>query len=181
MQKRLGRQTVALERPPVILSHAAVGGKQEGEGPLSGYFDHLSEDSFFGEKTWEKAESSMQKIALSMALEKASLAPEALDYIFAGDLLNQCIGTSFGLRAFGIPFYGLYGACSTMGESLALASLTISGGFAQKAGAMTSSHFCTAERLRDGEYEESVAALLKEGMAENTGGEFLVVPLSGSR
>ena len=146
MQKRLGRQTVALERPPVILSHAAVGGKQEGEGPLSGYFDHLSEDSFFGEKTWEKAESSMQKIALSMALEKASLAPEALDYIFAGDLLNQCIGTSFGLRDFGIPFYGLYGACSTMGESLALASLTISGGFAQKAGAMTSSHFCTAER-----------------------------------
>ena len=146
MRTRLGRQTVALERPPVILSHAAVGGKQEGEGPLSGYFDHLSEDSFFGEKTWEKAESSMQKIALSMALEKASLAPEALDYIFAGDLLNQCIGTSFGLRDFGIPFYGLYGACSTMGESLALASLTISGGFAQKAGAMTSSHFCTAER-----------------------------------
>ena len=146
MRTRLGRQTVALERPPVILSHAAVGGKQEGEGPLSGYFDHLSEDSFFGEKTWEKAESSMQKIALSMALEKASLAPEALDYIFAGDLLNQCIGTSFGLRDFGIPFYGLYGACSTMGESMALGSLLIAGGFARRVGAMTSSHFCTAER-----------------------------------
>ena len=146
MQKRLGRQTVALEHPPVILSHAAVGGKQEGEGPLADYFDHLSEDSFFGEKTWEKAESAMQKLALGKALEKATLPPEELDYIFAGDLLNQCIGTSFGLRDFGVPFYGLYGACSTMGESLALASLTIAGGFARRAGAMTSSHFCTAER-----------------------------------
>ena len=132
MQKRLGRQTVALEHPPVILSHAAVGGKQEGEGPLADYFDHLSEDSFFGEKTWEKAESAMQKLALGKALEKATLPPEELDYIFAGDLLNQCIGTSFGLRDFGVPFYGLYGACSTMGESLALASLTIAGGFARR-------------------------------------------------
>ena len=146
MQKRLGRQTVALEHPPVILSHAAVGGKQEGEGPLADYFDHLSEDSFFGEKTWEKAESAMQKLALGKALEKATLPPEELDYIFAGDLLNQCIGTSFGLRDFGIPFYGLYGACSTMGESLALGSLLVAGGFAKRAGAMTSSHFCTAER-----------------------------------
>ena len=146
MQKRLGRQTVALEQPAVILSHAAVGGKQESEGPLAEYFDHLCTDSFFGEKTWEKAESAMQKTALSKALEKANLSPEDLDYIFAGDLLNQCIGTSFGLRDFGIPFYGLYGACSTMGESLALGSLLIGGGFARRAGAMTSSHFCTAER-----------------------------------
>ena len=146
MQKRLGRQTVALERPGVILSHAAVGGKQEGEGPLAGYFDQLCTDSFFGEKTWEKAESAMQKSALSKALEKANLSPEDLDYILAGDLLNQCVGSSFGLRDFGIPFYGLYGACSTMGESLALGSLLISGGAAQKLGAMTSSHFCTAER-----------------------------------
>ena len=146
MQHRLGRQTVALENPAVILSHAAVGGRQEGEGPLSEYFDHLSGDSFFGEKTWEKAESAMQKLALSKALEKANLAAEDLDYILAGDLLNQCIGTSFGLRDFGVPFYGLYGACSTMGESLALGSLLIAGGFAQRAAAMTSSHFCTAER-----------------------------------
>ncbi len=146
MQKRLGRQTVALEQPPVILSSAAVGGKQEGAGPLNEYFDHLSDDSFFGEKTWEKAESAMQKLALSKALEKISLSPENLDYILAGDLLNQCIGTSFGLRDFGIPFFGLYGACSTMGESLALGAMLISGGFAQKVGAMTSSHFCTAER-----------------------------------
>ena len=146
MQKRLGRQTVALEKPAVILSHAAVGGKQEGEGPLAEYFDHLCEDSFFGETTWEKAESAMQKLALSRALEKGGFSPGQMDYVLAGDLLNQCIGTSFGLRDFNIPFYGLYGACSTMGESMALGSLLIAGGFAQRLAAMTSSHFCTAER-----------------------------------
>ena len=146
MQNRLGRQTIALDRQPVILSSAAVGGKQEGDGPLADYFDHLCEDSFFGEKTWEKAESAMQKLALSTALEKANLTPENLDFIFAGDLLNQCIGTSFGLRDFQVPFYGLYGACSTMGESMALGAMMVSGGFASRVGAMTSSHFCTAER-----------------------------------
>ena len=146
MPKRLGRQTVALDTPAVILSHAAVGGKMESEGPLGSYFDYLSEDSFFGEKSWEKAESAMQKTALSLALEKGGVTAQELDYILAGDLLNQCIGTSFGLREFAIPFYGLYGACSTMGESLALGSLLVSGGFADRIGAMTSSHFCTAER-----------------------------------
>ena len=146
MQKRLGRQTVALEKPAVILAHAAVGGKQEGEGPLAADFDYLCKDSFFGENTWEKAESTMQKIALSRALEKGNFSPGQLDYVLAGDLLNQCIGTSFGLRDFNIPFYGLYGACSTMGESLALGSLLIAGGFARRLAAMTSSHFCTAER-----------------------------------
>ena len=85
MRTRLGRQTVALERPSVILSRAAIGGRQEGEGPLASYFDHLSEDSFFGEKTWEKGESAMQKLALSKALEKGSFTPEDLDYILAGD------------------------------------------------------------------------------------------------
>jgi len=146
MQKRLGRQTAALEKPAVILSHAAVGGKQEGEGPLAEYFDQLCEDSFFGEATWEKAESAMQKMALSRALEKGGFSPGQMDYVLAGDLLNQCIGTSFGLRDFNIPFYGLYGACSTMGESMALGSLLIAGGFAQRLAALTSSHFCTAER-----------------------------------
>ena len=146
MQKRLGRQTVALEKPAVILSHAAVGGKMESEGPLRNYFDHLSQDSFFGEKSWEKAESAMQKTALSRALEKGGMTAKELDYVLAGDLLNQCIGTSFGLRDFGIPFYGLYGACSTMGESIALGSLLIAGGAADRVAAMTSSHFCTAER-----------------------------------
>ena len=144
--KRVGRRTVALSTPPSVLSCACVGGKFEGQGPLGSCFDELGKDSFFGESTWEKAESAMQKRALSRALDKARLKAGDLDYILAGDLLNQCVGSSFGLRDFGIPFYGLYGACSTMGESLALASLLIDGGFARRAAAMTSSHFCTAER-----------------------------------
>ncbi|MGO5050078.1 stage V sporulation protein AD [Dysosmobacter sp. Sow4_B12] len=144
--KRLGRRTVALSAPPSVLACACVGGKFEGQGPLGTCFDELGEDSFFGESTWEKAESAMQKRALSRALDKARLKAGDLDYILAGDLLNQCVGSAFGLRDFGIPFYGLYGACSTMGESLALASLLIDGGFARRAAAMTSSHFCTAER-----------------------------------
>ena len=108
-------RTISLTRPAYIISHAAVGGRQEGLGPLAPWFDHLCDDSFFGEKTWEKAESTMQKTALTLALEKARLQPEDLNFVLAGDLLNQCIGTSFGLRSFRIPFFGLYGACSTMG------------------------------------------------------------------
>ena len=144
--KRVGRRTVALPHPPSVRSCACIGGKFEGQGPLGSCFDELVEDSFFGEATWEKAESAMQKRALSRALDKAGLKAGDLDYILAGDLLNQCVGSAFGLRDFGIPFYGLYGACSTMGESLSLASLLIDGGFARRAAAMTSSHFCTAER-----------------------------------
>ena len=144
--KRLGRQTVALAHPPSVLSFSNMGGKFEGQGPLADFVDEISNDSFFGEKTWEKAESAMQKTVLQRALEKAELTPEDLDYILAGDLLNQCIGSSFGLRDFRVPFYGLYGACSTMGESLSLASLLIDGGYADRAAALTSSHFCTAER-----------------------------------
>ena len=145
-EKRVGKRTVALAHPPSVLSFANIGGRQEGEGPLAAYFDELSDDSFFGEKTWEKGESAMQKKVLQRALDRARLKPADLDYILAGDLLNQCIGSSFGLRDFGIPFYGLYGACSTMGESLSLAALLIDGGFARRAAALTSSHFCTAER-----------------------------------
>ena len=144
--KRLGRQSVRLKDPPSVVSFACVGGKMEGQGPLASYFDELYPDSFFGAQTWEQGESAMQRMALQRALEKGGLTPEDLDYMLAGDLLNQCIGTSFGLRDFRIPFYGLYGACSTMGESIALASLLIDGGFARMAGAMTSSHYCTAER-----------------------------------
>ena len=145
-KKRLGRQTVAMSCPPAVLSFANIGGKQEGEGPLAASFDELCEDPFFHERTWEKAESAMQKRVLNRALERADLIAGDLDRVFAGDLLNQCIGSSFGLREFGIPFYGLYGACSTMGEALSLAAMSIDGGFAERCAALTSSHFCTAER-----------------------------------
>ena len=144
--RRRGRQTVALLRPPSVVSYANVGGKFEANGPLAGHFDLLCTDSFFGKDTWEQAESAMQQEALTRALEKGGLTPAELDYVLAGDLLNQCIGTAFGLRDFQIPFFGLYGACSTMGESLALGSLLLSGGHARTAACMTSSHYCTAER-----------------------------------
>ena len=145
-QKTVGAQTRRLRTCPSVLSFAAVGGRFEGEGPLREYFDELSEDHFFGEKTWEKGESTMQRHALSRALEKGGLKVSDLDLIFAGDLLNQCVGSSFALRESRIPFYGLYGACSTMGESLSLAALMLDGGYASCAAALTSSHFCTAER-----------------------------------
>ena len=145
-EKRMGSRTVALSYPPSVVSFANIGGKFEGQGPLAPWFDETDADSFFGQKTWEKAESAMQQRVLQRALDRAGLKAEDLDYIFAGDLLNQCIGSSFGLRDFGIPFYGLYGACSTMGESLSLAALLIDGGFARRCAALTSSHFCTAER-----------------------------------
>ena len=145
-EKRTGQRTIALGTPPSVLAFANIGGKFEAQGPLSGYFDELSQDSFFGEKTWEKAESAMQKKVVQRALNQARLKPKDIQYILAGDLLNQCIGSSFGLRELGIPFYGLYGACSTMGESLSLAAMLIDGGFAERTDAVTSSHFCTAER-----------------------------------
>ena len=144
--KKLGRQTVALAHPPSVAGHANVVGKKEGEGPLADSFDQINQDDSFGEKTWEKAETAMQKLALSSALDKAGLSASALDYILAGDLLNQCIGSGFAVRGQDVPFFGLYGACSTMAESLSLAALLVDGGFAAHAAAMTSSHFCSAER-----------------------------------
>ena len=139
MEKRIGARTVRLTHPPAVLSFAAVGGHMEGQGPLRGDFDELSEDHFWGEKTWEQGESAMQRRALDHALQKGGVRAADLDYVFAGDLLNQCIGSSFALRESGIPFYGLYGACSTMGEALSLAAMLIDGGFARRAAALTSS------------------------------------------
>ena len=139
-------QTISFPAPPVIIGHAAVAGKKEGEGPLGNSFDQISTDSYWGEATWEKAESVMQRTVFSLAADKAAIPPSAVECLFAGDLLNQSIGSTFGHRDSEIPFFGLFGACSTMGEALILAAMTIAGGFAQKAAAVTSSHFCTAER-----------------------------------
>ena len=144
--QRLGAQTVCFSAPPYIISSAAVGGKMEGKGPLSRYFDLIGKDSFWGEKTWEKAETAMQKLAISHALEKAGMQRSDIDCCFGGDLLNQCTGTSFALRDLGIPFLGLYNACATFGESLLLAAALIDGGFLRTAAAVSSSHYCTAER-----------------------------------
>jgi len=146
MAKKIGKRTIQLENKPRIISYGSIVGKKEHEGPLSKEFDEYITDSFFGEKSFEKAESKLQKTAVQIALKKANLTEKDIDKIFAGDLLNQCIGSSFGLRSFGIPFIGLYGACSTMALSTALASLFVDCGAADRAIAVTSSHFCSAER-----------------------------------
>ena len=145
MVKKLGK-TVVLENKPTIIGYGSIVGKKEHEGPLSNEFDTYIDDSYFGEESYEKAESKLQKTAVEIALKKSNLKPEDIDKIFAGDLLNQCIGSSFGLRDFQIPFIGLYGACSTMALSTALASIFVDCGAADKAIAVTSSHFCSAER-----------------------------------
>ena len=141
-----GRQSFALDTPPVITHWASVAGKKEVEGPLSHTFDVKCRDTKFGQKTWEQAEKHMQQLALRKLAEKASIPQTEFDLVFSGDLLNQCIGSSFSLRNTGIPHLGLYGACSTMAESLLMATMAVGGGFADKAAAMTSSHFASSER-----------------------------------
>lgn len=146
MNKRLGTQTVKMERPVCIVAAASVAGQKEAQGPLAQHFDIIMEDAEWGEDTWEKTESKMQKSALIRAVEKAKTDIKDINYIFAGDLLNQCISSTFGLGDFGVPFMGVYGACSTMAETVGLGAMAIDGGFASLAAAVTSSHFCTAER-----------------------------------
>lgn len=146
MPERVGNQTLNLLSRPAVTGYAAVVGKKEGEGPLANQFDKINEDTTLGELSWEKAESALQKEALTIALEKAGCTAGQIQYVFAGDLLNQCIGSSFGLRDFGIPFIGLFGACSTMALSLALSSILVDSGAATLSAAVTSSHFCSAER-----------------------------------
>ena len=141
-----GKQSFSLPEMPVITAWASVAGKKESEGPLAHSFDMTSQDTYFGQKTWEQAEKQMQKNALDILLKKAGLSKQQLGVVFSGDLLNQCIGSSFTLRNSGVPHLGLYGACSTMAESLLLASMAVSGGFSDKVVAMTSSHFASSER-----------------------------------
>lgn len=143
--KKLGRQTAALPSRPRIIASAAVGGKREGEGPLKDCFDRVSADSYFGEESWERAESHMIRECFNLACNKAGLAA-APDYIIAGDLLNQCVSSAFAMKDSGAPYFGVYGACSTMAESLTLAAMLVDGGYAETACAVTGSHFCTAER-----------------------------------
>ncbi len=146
MPERKGQYTVTLSSRPTILGHAAVVGKKEGEGPLARTFDAVFEDTTLGEKTWEKAQSTLQREAFSRALDKAGFTPSQLHFIFSGDLLNQCIASTFSLREFGVPFLGQFGACSTMAQTLALASIFVDSGAADVCCAITSSHFCSTER-----------------------------------
>lgn len=146
MPERIGNDTIFLPARPCVLGHAAVAGKKEAAGPLAAYFDQTFEDSRIGMKTWEQAEAKLQTEAVGLALSKARLQPGDVQAIFAGDLLNQCISSTFGLRDLGIPFIGQYGACSTIAQSAAMAAVFVDSGACGKAAAVTSSHFCTAER-----------------------------------
>ena len=146
MNQKLGRASIRLERPVYILNSASIVGTKEGQGPLGLLFDKVGRDDMFGCKTWEEAESALQKEAVGLALEKAGLRPEDISYIFAGDLLGQSMATSFGISSYQIPLLGVYGACSTCGESLALGAMSIAGGFADKVACVTSSHFASAEK-----------------------------------
>ena len=146
MAERLGKYTIILNSHPSVTGFAAVVGKTEGEGPLKDEFDFVFEDDTLGEASFEKAESALQKEAVTRALSKAGKTPDEVDFSLAGDLLNQCIGSSFGLRSLNMPFIGLYGACSTMALSLGLASMLVDCGAARVTAASTSSHFCSAER-----------------------------------
>lgn len=146
MKKRLGSQTVKIESKPRIISAASVVGPKEGQGPLKDYFDIVLNDDMNGEKSFEKAESSMLYTVITEVVKKANLTENDINYLFAGDLLNQLTSSSFAARDVKIPFYGLYGACSTMTESLGIASMVMDGGFADYVIAATSSHFSSAER-----------------------------------
>lgn len=141
-----GKQSISFENPPYIVSYASIVGQKEGNGPLGNYFDIIEEDPTVGSDNWEEAESALQKHAAETALKKANLKPEDMRYLFSGDLLGQIIASSFGMLDLQIPMFGLYGACSTAGESLSLASMTVAAGYAKYAMAVTSSHFASAEK-----------------------------------
>lgn len=146
MIKKIGSRTMEFANPPVIKAYASVVGKKEGEGPLGGLFDKITADSYDGLDTYEDAESKLQTEAMSIAMEKGKLKKSDIDVVFAGDLLNQCVGSSFGLKDYNIPYLGQYGACSTMAQNLIAASVFVSSGAANLAACSTSSHFCSAER-----------------------------------
>ena len=144
MQK--GKQSLCFTEAPFIISTANIVGKKEGEGPLAGHFDVIGEDDKFGQNTWEEAESTLQKEAFTMAVGRAGLKKEDIRYLFAGDLLGQTMATSFGVLDFQVPLFGLYGACSTCGESLSLGAMCVAAGYADHVVTMTSSHFASAEK-----------------------------------
>ena len=143
--KKIGKQTIKFDTPPTITECSSIVGPKEANGPLAKYFDKTLEDEFWGEKTWEKAESKIIKENVNLVISKAGIATNKIDCVFAGDLLNQCISSSFGLRDENIPFFGVFGACSTFVESMSLGAIAVEG-FANNVLCATSSHFCSAEK-----------------------------------
>ena len=134
------------QRKPKILSDASIVGKKEGEGPLRDWFDRIIHDSYAGRDTFEQAESELLRTAVTIAIQKCDLTPDRIDIACCGDLLNQCVASSFAMRPYGIPYAGVYGACSTMALSMILASIAVESGAAHRALCAASSHYYTAER-----------------------------------
>lgn len=141
-----GKASIRFEREPHIVSAASVVGPKEGEGPLGRLFDYIDSDGKMGQKTWEEAESQLQKKAVELAIQKSAVPRNRIRYAFAGDLLGQCIASSFGMEEEGFPLFGLYGACSTMGETLSLGSMTVAADYAEYVVCVTSSHYASAEK-----------------------------------
>lgn len=141
-----GKQSVKFKNPPIIRGAASVVGPKEGEGPYGEYFDIVLEDAKVGCDTWEEAESKLQEFAVENAIKKSGLKKKDIRYLFAGDLLGQLMASSFGLLDLDIPVFGVYGACSTMGETISLGSMVVEGGYADHVVAVTSSHFASAEK-----------------------------------
>ncbi len=146
MSQIRGNQSISFKNPPYIISWASVAGNKEGEGPLKEQFDKIETDDYAGEDTWEAAESALIKEAIGLTIQKANVRKDDIRYIFGGDLLGQNMATTFGVMDYKIPLFGLYGACSTAGESLSLAAMTVAAGYTEHAIAATSSHFASAER-----------------------------------
>ena len=144
--KMVGKQSIEFGKPVRIQCSASIVGKKEGQGPLGELFDKISTDDMFGADSWEAAESALQKETVQLCLQKANTSIDDIRYMFAGDLLGQCIASSFGLAQFNTPLFGLYGACSTSALSIALGSIAISAGVADKVMCVTSSHFASAEK-----------------------------------
>lgn len=146
MTKHFGKASVRFANPPSIIGAAAVVGPKEGEGPLAEFFDKISADILFDKKTWEQAESELMRQTIELAVKNAGISEEEINYILAGDLLNQSSGSVYGARSFERPFFGLFGACSAMGMAMGLGAMLIDGGFADNIVANASSHFCGAEK-----------------------------------
>lgn len=146
MNKKIGKQTVKLSEGIRIVETSAIVSKKEGEGPLGEYFDKVIDDSLFGEDSWEKAESKFIRENIKNLIEKVGISKEKIDYLICGDLLDQCSGSTFGIEEFKIPFFGIFGACSTMGEGMSLGAMLLDGGFGEYIIAGASSHFCGAEK-----------------------------------
>lgn len=178
MQK--GKASIEFETPPRICGAASIVGEKEGKGPLGPFFDRVEEDPMFGCKNWEEAESALQKKTADLVIEKAGTSRKQIRYMFSGDLLGQLIATSFGTVDLEIPLFGLYGACSTMGEAMCLGAMTVAAGYADQVLSMASSHFASAEKQFRFPLEYANQRPLSATWTVTGGGAFLLGRKPGS-